>query len=112
MHTVKGRTPLLLFGKKGKVAKKRSHEGTHKAATDEPSTRTTTTTKSTSMAEPEDELEREFGVVAVCPAGRKILADMLTMRRQCEAEEAAEAESEAAVVGQSSRQWHQRKMAL
>ena len=105
---MKGRTPLLLFGKKGKVAKKRSHEGTHKAATDEPSTRTTT--KSTSMAEPEDELEREFGVVAVCPAGRKILADMLTMRRQCEAEEAAEAE--AAVVGQSSRQWHERKMAL
>ena len=53
MHTVNGPTPILKFGKKNKLAMKRSHrEHKLKATVGEPSTATPSTS---SIAEPEED---------------------------------------------------------
>ena len=97
--------------KNGKRTKKRAHHGHKlKLAICEPSTATTSTattmttmTNTDNVAEPEDEIEREVGVVAVCPEGRQVLVDMLARRRERAAEKASE---------ETSRQTQERKMEL
>ena len=110
--------------KRDEVGRKRSHHVlkrkmapdaprmTMKAGTGEPRT----ATMDTSVVEPdedeeEDEIEREFGVVAVCSGGRQILMDMLMRRREKEAEAAA-ANSTSVRIEHQSRQSQERKMAL
>ena len=121
MHTAKPDAPRLVFVKRDGVSKKRSHhEHKPKATANAPMTTASTSSVSGQPDEgeeeelEEDEIEREFGVVTVCPEGRQVLVDMLKRRRESEAVAAAKATAVAVAAeeGRQGRLAQQRKMEL